>query len=111
MLIMGSANEAELIFWNKEDQRRVPVQGDPRRQGCYVLHITLDPELPFLYFIISCYVVRNAGWAHLSLIFMNLQLNEWMNQSSVSRTTHPPIKTLNRRELSIRKNVFPKSHA
>ena len=37
MLIMGSANEAELIFWNKEDRRWVPVHGDPRRQGCYVL--------------------------------------------------------------------------
>ena len=37
MLIMGSANKAELIFWNEEDRQRVPVQGDPRRQGCYVL--------------------------------------------------------------------------
>ena len=37
MLIMGSANEGELIFWNKEDRQWVPVQGDPRRQGCYVL--------------------------------------------------------------------------
>ena len=34
---LESANEAELIFWNKEDWRRVPVQADPRRRGCYVL--------------------------------------------------------------------------
>ena len=37
MLIMDSANEAELIFWNTVDQRRVPVRGGPRQQGCYVL--------------------------------------------------------------------------
>ena len=44
---------------------------------------------------------------YLSFLWIYIWMNEWINQSSVSRTTHPPIKTLNRRELSIRKNVFP----
>ena len=34
---LESANEAELIFWNKEDRRRAPVRGDPRWRRCYVL--------------------------------------------------------------------------
>ena len=37
---LESANEAELIFWNKEDRRRAPVRGDPRWRRCYVLIIS-----------------------------------------------------------------------
>ena len=45
------------------------------------------------------YIVRNAVWARsrnpwkLSLIF-DKWINQWNNQSSVSRTAHPPMKSL-----------------
>ena len=39
---LESANEAELIIWNKEDRRWVPVSGDPRQWGCYILPLGKD---------------------------------------------------------------------
>ena len=62
MLIMGSAKEAELIFWNEEDWQRVPVQGDPCRQGCYVLVISL-------YFHIT---YCGTPCIYIFLIFLNI---------------------------------------
>ena len=46
---LESANEAELIFWNKEDRRRAPVRGDPRWRRCYVLIINkLNSQVNYL---------------------------------------------------------------
>ena len=67
MLILVSANEAELIFWNKEDQRRVPVRSDPRRQECHILAVGQpkykvvfheNNSTPFLWWNIVCKVLN-----------------------------------------------------
>ena len=46
---LESANEAELIFWNKEDWWQAPVRGDPRWRRCYVLIISLTFYLNKMY--------------------------------------------------------------